>query len=152
MAKSLKFTMPFEPMTINHLGLRLYSSLPPVISELVSNAYDAEASKVIVTVPVGPITPASEVIVRDWGHGMNAKELQDAYLPIGRNRRGADSQNTKSKNGKRQVTGRKGLGKLSAFGVASEMEVRSVQDGTAICLRLNHDEMTRWAEPGTKYT
>jgi len=27
-----KFEMSFEPMTIEHLGLRLYSTLPPVIS------------------------------------------------------------------------------------------------------------------------
>ncbi len=149
MANSLKFTMPFEPMTINHLGLRLYSSLPPVISELVSNAYDAEAAKVEVSVPIGQITTDSEVIVRDWGLGMSAAELQDAYLPIGRNRRGTNAANTKSKNGSRLVTGRKGLGKLSAFGVAAEMEVRSVQDRHAICLRLNHDAMMKWAATHT---
>ena len=34
--------MSFEPMTIEHLGLRLYSTLPPVLSELVSNSHDAE--------------------------------------------------------------------------------------------------------------
>lgn len=66
----MKYTMPFEPSTVDHLGLRLYSTLPPVIGELVSNAYDAESAKVEVTLPVGPITPASEVIVRDYGHGL----------------------------------------------------------------------------------
>lgn len=35
-----QFTMRFEPMTIEHLGLRLYSTLPPVIAELVSNAHE----------------------------------------------------------------------------------------------------------------
>jgi hypothetical protein len=46
-----KFTMVFEPTTIEHLGLKLYSSLPPVIGELVSNAWDAEADKVWITIP-----------------------------------------------------------------------------------------------------
>lgn len=51
-----------------------------------------------------------------------------------------------SKNGKVVVTGRKGLGKLSAFGVATEMEVRFVQNGNAVCLRLNYDDLRAWPE------
>ena len=43
--KARTYTMPFEPMTIEHLGHKLYSRLPPVISELVSNAFDAESPK-----------------------------------------------------------------------------------------------------------
>lgn len=139
------FTMPFDPKTINHLGLRLYSSLPPVISELVSNAFDAESEKVTITVPTGPIEDDSEVVIRDWGHGMNAQELQNEYLPIGRNRRGPASDVVMSKNGKRRVLGRKGLGKLSAFGVAREMEIRSVKRKHAICVKINYDSMLLWA-------
>ena len=154
MAKPPTFTMPFEPMTITHLGLRLYSSLPPVISELVSNAFDAESPKAEITVPTGPISDWSEVILRDWGHGLDARELQQEYLPIGRNRRGSDSKVVTSKNGKRRVLGRKGLGKLSAFGVAREMEVRTIKQGKAICLRINYDAMLDWAKahsPGDPY-
>ena len=140
------FRMRFEPSTIDHLGLRLYSTLPPVITELVSNAWDAEAQRVDVQIPTGPITKNSEVIVRDYGHGMNPQEIANEYLPIGRARRGSDDANVMSKNGKRRVTGRKGLGKLSAFGVATEIEVRSVQDGTAVCLRLDYDKIKAWAD------
>ena len=53
-----------------HLGLKLYSSLPPVIAELVSNAWDADAKKVEITFPSGTLSPASEVVVRDYGIGM----------------------------------------------------------------------------------
>jgi hypothetical protein len=147
------FTMQFEPMTINHLGLRLYSTLPPVISELVSNAYDAESKKVEVSLPVGPINQDSEVVVRDFGHGMDATELQSEYLPIGRNRRGHSSSNVMSKNGKVRVTGRKGLGKLSAFGVASEMEIRAVKGGHAVCLCINYEALNAWpaAHPNERH-
>ena len=65
MPKLPKFEMSFEPMTIEHLGLRLYSTLPPVISEFVSNAYDAESPKVEIQLPVGKITAESEVIIRE---------------------------------------------------------------------------------------
>jgi DNA mismatch repair ATPase MutL len=74
--------MKFEPQTIEHLGLKLYVSLPPVIGELVSNAWDADAEKVEVTIPDGPIDENSEVIIRDYGSGMDGDTLQDAYLKI----------------------------------------------------------------------
>ena len=145
--------MPFEPTTIDHLGLRLYSTLPPVIGEFVSNARDAESKKAEVTLPVGAITSHSEVVIRDYGHGLTAKELQDEFLPIGRARRGAKSANVWSKNRKVRVTGRKGLGKLSAFGIAVVMEVRSFQGREAICLRLNYEAIKKWAvaHPGLPY-
>lgn len=38
--------MKFDPNVISHLGVQMYSTLPPVISELISNAYDAEAENV----------------------------------------------------------------------------------------------------------
>ncbi len=139
-----KFRMPFEPMTIDHLGLRLYSTLPPVISELVSNAYDAEAPKVEIVLPRGEITPETEVIVRDYGHGLDPTEIQDEYLPIGRNRRDPDSQHRLSKNGKRVLTGRKGLGKLSTFGVGKELQLRAFQGGASVCLLLNYDHIKKW--------
>jgi len=142
----MKFTMPFEATTVDHLGLRLYSSLPPVIGELVSNAYDAESAKVEITLPTGPITITSEVIVRDYGHGLDEKEIQNEFLPIGRLRRGKDGSSRMSKNNKVVVTGRKGLGKLSTFGVANEMEVRFIRNGKAVCLRLNYDELHAWPQ------
>ena len=145
--------MTFEPSTVDDLGLRLYSTLPPVVSELVSNAHDAESAQVEVELPVGPITAESEVVIRDFGHGLSSDEIQEQFLPIGRKRRGKSGSQNMSRNGKVKVTGRKGLGKLSAFGIAMEMEVRFVQGGQAICLRLNYDDLTRWPElhPGKPY-
>ena len=136
--------MPFEPTTVDHLGLQLYGTLPPVISELVSNAYDAESARVEITLPTGTINSKSEVVIRDFGHGLSPLEIQSEFLPIGRQRRGEDGAKSLSRNGKVRVTGRKGLGKLSAFGVATEMEIRFVHNGEATCLRLNYDELREW--------
>ena len=137
------YEMKFEPNTIEHLGLKLYSHLPPVIGELISNGYDADASEVNVTLPIGRITSDMEVIIRDNGSGMSSSELQDAYLKIGRNRREASGSNQSA--GGRRVMGRKGLGKLSAFGIATELEVRTVKDGFGTCIRLNYDDMKAWS-------
>jgi hypothetical protein len=135
-----EFTMQFEPTTIEHLGLKLYVSLPPVISELVSNAWDADAEKIEISIPVGPIDGNSEVVVRDHGSGMDAQLIQDAYLRIGLNRRvytGADYSPQK----KRPIMGRKGLGKLAAFGIANQLEIRTVFHKNAICLLLDYEAM-----------
>ncbi len=51
-----------------------------------------------------------------------------------------------SRNGKLRITGRKGLGKLSASGVATEVEVRFVHAGDAVCLRLNYERLREWPE------
>lgn len=138
-----KFTMPFEPTTIEHLGLKLYSFLPPVIGELISNSWDADAEKVEVTLPKGKITKSSVIVVRDYGEdgGMDAKILQNAYLPIGRNRRAESGDKTEKG---RLLMGRKGLGKLSALGIASKLEIRTIKNGYAIYIRLNYDDMKRW--------
>ena len=37
--------MRFDPNVITHLGIQMYSTLPPVIAELVSNSYDADFFK-----------------------------------------------------------------------------------------------------------
>lgn len=137
-----KFTMEFEPTTIEHLGLKLYSSLPPVIGELVSNAWDADAPEVYISFPQGPITDNSEVVVRDAGEGMDSSGLQSKYLFIGRNRREQEKTDVSRKG--RPLTGRKGLGKLSAFGIADEVEVSTIRDGFAVTISLDYRKMKLW--------
>lgn len=139
-----KFTMKFQPTTIEHLGLKLYVFFPPVIGELISNSWDADASKVEVELPEGEIAKDSEVVIRDYGNGMDARALQEEYLPIGRDCRKELDRDT-SKEG-RPLMGRKGIGKLSAFGVASVLETRSIKGGNAICLRLDYEKMKTWPE------
>jgi hypothetical protein len=131
--------MVFQPATIEHLGFKLYSNLPPVIGELVSNAWDADAKKVEISLPEGEITANSEVIVIDDGNGMSEDDVKEAYLNIGRNRR--EVMKKEESNGGRPLMGRKGLGKLSAFGIADEVELRTVKDGRATCIIMKYQEM-----------
>ena len=134
-----KFSMDFDPNTIEHLGLKLYSTLPPVISELVANSWDADAKTVNITIPAGEITPFSEVTIVDDGNGMNEQQIEKAYLKIGRNCR-VDLKKDETP-GHRKFMGRKGIGKLAPFGIATEMDVKTVQDGKEFCIRLNYDEI-----------
>ncbi|MBJ7404285.1 MAG: ATP-binding protein [Bradyrhizobium sp.] len=76
-----------------------------------------------------PLPDAVTIIIRDHGHGMTAQEMAARFLPLNRNRRkestGSEESDFYSEAGKRLVMGRKGIGKLSAFGVASRMVIRS---------------------------
>ena len=44
--KTEKLKLQFDPNTIEHLGISLYSKLPSVLSELISNSWDADAENV----------------------------------------------------------------------------------------------------------
>ena len=75
--------MEFDPGTIKHLGLQMYSTLPPVIGELVSNAWDADAKRVDIVIPTTTLNDDSEITIADDGLGMTDKLVREAYLIVG---------------------------------------------------------------------
>lgn len=117
--------LKFDPNTIEHLGISLYSKLPSVLSELISNSWDADADDV--SIDFIDDGDNKEIIYTDNGDGMNYQELNDSYLVIGRNRRDEPSKQVTTKG--RKVIGKKGLGKLSVFGICDVVEVVSIKDG-----------------------
>jgi hypothetical protein len=48
-----EYKMTVAGQLFKHLGLQMYSGAVPVISELISNAYDAMAKNVWITIPTG---------------------------------------------------------------------------------------------------
>ena len=130
------FKIKFDKNTIDHLGIELYSSFPPVIAELISNSYDADAENVEIRINYNN----KEVTVIDDGIGMGHEDLNKSFLVIGRNRRIAEGTGV-SEGKKRKVTGKKGLGKLAVFGIANIIEVYSVKEGIKNAFSINYDEM-----------
>jgi len=122
---SEKLVLKFDPNTIEHLGISLYSKLPSVLSELISNSWDADATKV--NIEFTDKDDTKEIIYSDDGEGMSFDELNNSYLVIGRNRRIDTSKETTNKG--RKIIGKKGLGKLSVFGICDIVEVISVKNG-----------------------
>jgi len=121
---SEKLELIFDPNTIEHLGISLYSKLPSVLSELISNSWDADSKEVEINfIDEGT---KKEIHFTDDGHGMNFDELQNNYLVIGRNRRKTTGK--QESLGGRKVIGKKGLGKLSVFGICNIIEVVSIKD------------------------
>ncbi|MEK4228929.1 ATP-binding protein [Solibacillus sp. FSL H8-0538] len=132
----MELKMTFDLKTIDHLGVKLYNTFPPVIAELVSNAYDAEANKVSILIDY----ENKSATVQDDGHGMTLSEINDQFLVIGRNRRLSDSSGM-SKNNLRQVTGKKGLGKLAVFGITEEIVIHSISDNLKNSFSMNYNDI-----------
>ena len=141
-----RYKMTVAGQLFKHLGLQMYSGAVPAISELISNAYDAMARNVWITIPAGrSISQRDEIVVKDDGHGMTFQECNNFYLLVGRDRRPNQSGWTEEYNGliSRKVQGRKGIGKLAGFGIANLISVRTVKDGEIAHFEMDYDELTK---------
>ena len=144
-----QYRMTVAGQLFNHLGLQMYSGAVPAISELISNAYDAMARNVWITIPTGhSVTDRDEIEVKDDGHGMSFDECNSRYLLVGSDRRSRHSEWTDEYNGlpSRKVQGRKGIGKLAGFGIARMITVRTAKDGQIAHFALDFDTLTRSSE------
>lgn len=110
---------------INHLGVGLYSSTPAALTELVANAWDADATSV--SIVVDPVV--GSIIIEDDGHGMAVEGVKTKFLNVGYSRRRYSKNKDMSDSGKRRVMGRKGIGKLAMFALANRISVASQVDG-----------------------
>ena len=134
--------MKFDPNVIEHLGVRMYSTLPPVLSELIANAYDADAKEVSVELHD---KGDKKIVVKDDGIGMSSGDIQTKFLFIGRNRRKDGDEVTP---GGRSPIGKKGLGKLSFFGIVQTITVDTVKDKKRNVFVMDWD-MLMASETGT---
>lgn len=140
MARELELS--FDINTINHLGVKLYSTIPPMLAELVSNAWDADAHNVWIRVS----NEDKKIEVTDDGVGMSFDELNDKFLKVGRNRRIELNEDTTADG--RKVLGKKGLGKLSMFGIGPSITVSSVKDNMITSFKMDYDLIS--TEPNYK--
>jgi hypothetical protein len=116
------FVMKLSLSVLDDLGVNLYSNTAAVLSEAIANAWDADAAEVRITLGV------DEIEIVDTGSGMGTvDEINKRYLTVGYKRRLEGRMQT-PKN--RHVMGRKGIGKLSLFAIASEIVVDTWTTGT----------------------
>jgi hypothetical protein len=128
----------FGGKLVEQLGAQMYPSATATVAELISNAWDADAENVWVQMPFGDWTNG-EIVVTDDGVGMSVNDARSAYLIVGRNRRLTSGQRTPRN---RLVHGRKGIGKLAAFGTATILELKTRQPGaTELSFRLDYDHI-----------
>ena len=130
---------------LNHLGLNLYTNTPAVLTEIVSNAWDADATEVYIDVD----TENSTITIADNGHGMNADDVERKFLNVGYARR--DDNRKKSPSG-RNVVGRKGIGKLAMFSLADEVSVfTKTEDDEVVALKVNVPDLKQAIKEKRQY-
>ena len=115
-----KYTMSISLNILDHLGVNLYSDVPPVLAEAVANSWDADATKVDIDID----TKARKITITDNGHGMTLDDMNKKYLTVGYDRRNDDKEQGITRT--RRIMGRKGIGKLALFSIADTVEVQSV--------------------------
>lgn len=129
------YRMRISRLTVDKLGMKLYDRVSAVIAELVANSYDADATEVTMTAPMGEYLATRSggqihdkgymIEVKDNGVGMTPDEVNDFYLVVGKERRLDPNRGDTSPRFKRKVMGRKGVGKLAPFGVCQQIEIIS---------------------------
>lgn len=113
-----RYQMRISLNVLNHLGLNLYSNTPAVLAEVIANSWDADAT----IVDVNFDTETNSITIVDDGHGMTLADINNKYLYVGYQRR--DHGSSRTAKG-RMPMGRKGIGKLSLFSIASCFKVYS---------------------------
>ena len=128
---------------IEELGAKMYPSVTASVAELISNAWDADAENVWITMPLGRRVKkdgSDKIVVLDDGIGMSRAEARTKYLVVGRKRRTEDG-SWRSPGG-RPLHGRKGIGKLAAFGTAKTLQCITLKEGgTHTAFELDYDKI-----------
>ena len=162
-----KFRMTIHVGMLQSMGMNMYTSIGKSLVEFIANAYDSDSSVVEIDLPFEKIDAARKkvrelakketqagkreaftslyepipddisITIKDDGHGMTAKEIENKFLVVNRNRRDSDGLMTES--GNRVVMGRKGIGKLAGFGAAERIRVRSKRKGQAYATVFDMD-------------
>ena len=140
-AEDPTYTMTVELSVLESLGINLYSNAAAVLSELVANAYDADATNVDIRWESSGEASSDnagleQIVVSDNGQGMGVDEINGRFLKAGYKKR--ETEGSRSAKWKRLFMGRKGIGKLSVFSLARVVEVYSkTENGQAHGLRIN---------------
>ena len=129
-----KYEMTLSLNVLRHLGFGLYSNIAAVLSEVVANAWDADAERVSIVIDAA----SGAVTIEDDGHGMTIDDANRKYLHVGYERR---SQEPYTPRFERSVMGRKGIGKLSLFSIARTVEVHSVRDNVRHGFIMDSDKI-----------
>jgi len=124
---------------LEHLGINLYSNIPAVLSEIVANAWDADAKLVVVSIDAAK----GAITIEDDGTGMTRDEVIDRFLTVGFKRRNAMGPTTALG---RKPMGRKGIGKLSIFSIAGIAEIYTQKGTVTTAFRMDRAKIEKAIE------
>jgi len=141
MVESSSRSSPLRPRArlLHTIGTELISSERVAVVELVKNAYDADADRVVIRL-VGPFKLGEgRIEVLDDGHGMTEERVRETWLEIATPHR---SRNSRSEKRGRRVLGEKGIGRFAASRLADLMLLVSRPESAdvEVALHLNWND------------
>lgn len=136
---STELSFDIDSSIVFQLGENLISDAVQAVSELVKNAYDADASTCLVDIVTkanaGEVSrrypdAAGYISIEDDGHGMTLEELERGFLVISSSmKREMKKKFLKTPKG-RTPLGDKGLGRLSTQRLAKNVEIFTTPTGS----------------------
>ena len=129
--------MSLDLNVLNHLGLNLYSNTPAVLSEVIANSWDADAT----LVSINCNQEEDMITIIDNGCGMTLEDINRKFLCVGYQKR-KNGEAVTPKYG-RPVMGRKGIGKLSLLSIADTIKIYSKKNGEQNAFCLSREDIER---------
>ena len=108
-----------SPLVLGPLGAEQLQDPALAVLELVKNSWDADATRVAIS--VNRHKSPGEIVVIDNGHGMNRSEFEAKWLVIG----ASHKRGQETSEGGRPLIGEKGLGRLSSFALGKSVTMTS---------------------------
>jgi signal transduction histidine kinase len=116
-------TFSVDTHLFRELGELLVGRDSTALIELIKNAYDADATRVVVYGEALSHVGRGYIKIQDNGIGMSRLEFENGFLTIAS--RTKDDASRRSKVFERRYTGQKGIGRLAAHKLARILEVNS---------------------------
>ena len=128
-------TFHADAAIINRLGRELVAKQETALVELVKNAYDADATTVVVSFD-GRGEPGAVLSIRDNGIGMSRDDIVNGFLRLASDLKVLEP---KSPRYKRTRAGRKGIGRFSAQRLGARLVLTTQVDGQPSAWQLIAD-------------
>lgn len=126
---------------LQHLGDQLIGTSRLAVFELVKNAYDADATRVVVTIN-GIGTKSPSISIEDNGVGMSLATIQEIWLVIAHDHKEKQLKKCQRTMRGRLPLGSKGLGRLSVHKLGNKIEmITRAADAQEVVVRINWNSM-----------
>ncbi|WP_185226451.1 ATP-binding protein [Chryseobacterium indologenes] len=123
---------------INRLGKELVGKQETAVSELIKNAYDADAT-IVDLIFENAWNKGGILIIEDNGHGMNREQLVNGFMRLSSSDK---IHNPVSEKYKRQKAGKKGIGRFATQRLGSKLTIitQTRQSKDALKVIVNWDD------------
>ena len=129
--ESVRFSI--DAKHIHRLGFELVGKQETALSELIKNAYDADATEVIIEFK-NYTKSGGKLIIQDDGHGMTAGQIRNNWMRISTDDKLA---NPVSPGYKRLKAGKKGIGRFAVERLGKELILETCVKGYDEGLRVH---------------